>query len=232
MKLIKKFFLILITLSLAATLGVSSLAAEVDTEAEGAEAESGAESNAAQAPENPLEAEAENPLEEDENTLEAEDENPFSAVFSVVCEYSGEIFSALAFLGTLIVAAAYKRGMLPTLKKALSGIKSALTDASDKTEASLTFVERRLGEIDECMDLASSTADDILRALEMLECRIRLMEGEYGGRASMKTLMLSQIDMLYDIFMCSALPQYKKDEIGERVAAMKSELNGARNEGK
>ena len=217
MKLIKNFFLILITLSLAATLGVSSLAAEVDTEAEAAEAESGAESNAAQDP---------------ENTLEAEDENPFAAVFSVVCEYSGEIFSALAFLGTLIVAAAYKRGMLPTLKKALTGIKGALTDASDKTEATLTFVERRLGEIDECIDHASRTADGILDTLEGLDGRISLMEGEYDGRAVMKTLMLSQIDMLYDIFMCSALPQYKKDEIGERVAAMKSELNGARNEGK
>ena len=225
MKHLKRIFLTLTALILALSVSTSALAAEAageDTAVIDAESDSaplitdGAENNAAQAPENPLE----------------EDENPFSAVFSVVTEYSGEIFSALAFLGTLIVAAAYKRGMLPTLKKALTGIKGALTDASDKTEATLTFVERRLGEIDECIDHASRTADGILDTLEGLDGRISLMEGEYDGRAVMKTLMLSQIDMLYDIFMCSALPQYKKDEIGERVAAMKSELNGARNEGK
>ena len=36
----------------------------------------------------------------------------------------------------------------------------------------------------------------------------------------------TQIDMLYDIFMTSALPQYQKDAVGERVAKMKEALAG------
>ena len=36
--------------------------------------------------------------------------------------------------------------------------------------------------------------------------------------------MLSQIDMLYEIFMQSGLPQYSKDALGERMAKMKKTL--------
>lgn len=32
--------------------------------------------------------------------------------------------------------------------------------------------------------------------------------------------MQMQINMLYDIFMTSALPQYEKDAVGERISAM------------
>ena len=34
----------------------------------------------------------------------------------------------------------------------------------------------------------------------------------------------TQIDMLYDIFMSSALPQYQKDAVGERIAKMKGAI--------
>ena len=36
--------------------------------------------------------------------------------------------------------------------------------------------------------------------------------------------MNAQIDMLYEIFMSSALPQYAKDRVGEKVAEMKAQL--------
>ena len=37
----------------------------------------------------------------------------------------------------------------------------------------------------------------------------------------MKALMSAQIDMLYDIFMTSSLPQYQKDAVNQRVKEMK-----------
>ena len=36
--------------------------------------------------------------------------------------------------------------------------------------------------------------------------------------------MLSQIDVLYEIFMQSGIPQYAKDSLGEKVAKMKKSL--------
>ena len=38
---------------------------------------------------------------------------------------------------------------------------------------------------------------------------------------SVREILLSQIDLLYEVFMNSSLPQYEKDRIGEMVAAMK-----------
>ena len=37
----------------------------------------------------------------------------------------------------------------------------------------------------------------------------------------MKALMSAQIDMLYDIFMTSSLPQYQKDAVNKRISEMK-----------
>ena len=41
----------------------------------------------------------------------------------------------------------------------------------------------------------------------------------------MRLVIEGQIDMLYAIFMSSALPQYQKDEIGERIKLMREVLN-------
>ena len=43
---------------------------------------------------------------------------------------------------------------------------------------------------------------------------------------NLTVIISAQIDMLYDIFMSSALPQYQKDAVGERVALMKEALRG------
>jgi hypothetical protein len=40
----------------------------------------------------------------------------------------------------------------------------------------------------------------------------------------MKTIMSAQVDMLYNIFMSSSLPQYSKDAVGERISEMKAAL--------
>ena len=43
-------------------------------------------------------------------------------------------------------------------------------------------------------------------------------------RQTIRTVLLGQIDMLYAIFMSSALPQYQKDEIGIKIQEMREEL--------
>ena len=37
----------------------------------------------------------------------------------------------------------------------------------------------------------------------------------------MKIILSAQIDMLYDIFMTSSLPQYQKDAVSKRIGEMK-----------
>ena len=209
MKLIKRIFLLICALTLVGTLTVTSLASEVENEelayAESEITEENLDTGAAQEP-------------------DATEVNPFESAFSLVCDYSSEIFSALAFVGTLIVAHFYKKGMLPTLKGALTGVSRSLGAVSDKTEAALSPISERAEAISDTIDSIKGVVDTLSSSLLRVEGELSaLCEGD-RERAAYKTIMLSQVEMLYDIFMSSALPQYKKDEIGERIAAMREEL--------
>ena len=73
--------------------------------------------------------------------------------------------------------------------------------------------------------------NDITKKLEMLKKDLSVaIEGmksngiDKSERERMRIIMQGQIDMLYDIFMTSALPQYKKDEVGTRINEMKEKL--------
>ena len=53
------------------------------------------------------------------------------------------------------------------------------------------------------------------------------IKDESEARREKKQLRLladAQIDMLYNVFMSSALPQYQKDAVGERIAKMKEAI--------
>jgi hypothetical protein len=78
-------------------------------------------------------------------------------------------------------------------------------------------VTERLGELENSVTLFRETLDTLE---EQLQC-----EAEYvKERKKMNRIMLAQIDMLYDIFMSSALPQYQKDAVGGKIQIMKEEL--------
>ena len=69
-----------------------------------------------------------------------------------------------------------------------------------------------------------SQFEAISRSLDILTEKLEGMEWEKKSAEKLSLLMNSQIDMLYEIFMQSSLPQYSKDAIGEKVAALKKEL--------
>jgi hypothetical protein len=47
-----------------------------------------------------------------------------------------------------------------------------------------------------------------------------------------KTVLTAEIDMLYEVFMSAALPQYEKDRIGEKISLMKKTLSEVSNDEK
>ena len=55
-------------------------------------------------------------------------------------------------------------------------------------------------------------------------------DGDRNGKKRLGNRMQMQINMLYDIFMTSALPQYQKDAVGERISAMNKLLTARSNE--
>lgn len=152
----------------------------------------------------------------------------FDKIYSEVSEYAGEILCAMAFIGSVILAFAYKKGLLPIVKSSLIGIGNAVGKMKDSVNRSTVMGE----ELNTRLTVGFESAEHVLTALrekvEALESALAQKlsdEADHSHRTEMLCLILNaQIDMLYDVFMCSALPQYQKDAIGERMATMKGAL--------
>ena len=78
----------------------------------------------------------------------------------------------------------------------------------------LTNTDALVKKLGERLDEMSTTLNEVKEKEQQKE----------KNSESLAVIVGAQIDMLYDIFMSSALPQYQKDAIGERVAKMKEAL--------
>ncbi len=212
-------------LLLTFTLMLSTAAVSYAEESEGGEETSIIEENEAVLGDN-----VENYTQNEENTeknvgdIESTNKNIFAQIYRELGNYAAEIISTVTLVLTLVLSIAYKKGLLPLVTKAVSAIQKAVTKIKDDTESNamstqsgLDRVSERLGEMENSLTLFKGTLDSLEEKL--------LCEEEYiSERRKMGSVMLSQIDMLYDIFMASALPQYQKDAVGARVQMMKEEL--------
>ena len=144
-------------------------------------------------------------------------ENIFDEIYSVAEANADKIFSILAFIGTLVVGVGYKSGFLPLLRDALSKLKSAIDGVKADGEINNALTESRMNEI--CLSM-----ENISRALCKMEYQADNYSKLLAERRTMRAVLLGQIDMLYAIFMSSALPQYQKDEIGLKIQEMREEL--------
>ena len=163
---------------------------------------------------------------EEETTVESApvedtESNVFEELYAAVGEFSGEIASALAFIGSLIVAFAYKRGLMPTVKSGIGAIGGAVSQLKDSTESYSKHQDELLAEFTERLTRAEEVLEKFGGAIE--EIAEKTEDGKHAAedRANMKALMAAQIDMLYDIFMTSSLPQYQKDAVNKRIQEMK-----------
>ncbi len=143
--------------------------------------------------------------------------NIFEEIYSAAEANADKIFSILAFIGTLVVGVGYKSGLLPLLRDALSKLKSAIDGVKADGEMSKAMTESKMSEI-------SSFVKESNEKLKGIEERLCNYEMSMEERESMRLILASQVDMLYAIFMSSALPQYQKDEIGTRIQEMREEL--------
>ena len=71
---------------------------------------------------------------------------------------------------------------------------------------------------------AAPYIDELSKNLDVIAERVKESEEERLAVNRLKTAMLTEVEMLYDIFMHSSLPQYSKDNVGEKISAMKKAL--------
>lgn len=163
------------------------------------------------------------------------EENVFDKMYADVSEYATEILCAMTFAGSLILAFAYKKGLLPIVKGSLLSIGNAVSKVKDSVGKS---AEKgvKLGEsIEKRLENTKTVLDGLVKKISELDTALEERLSDESERAHeaevLRLVLLSQIEMLRDIFMSAALPQYQKDAVGERIAKMKGALeeNGERN---
>ena len=161
--------------------------------------------------------------------VENTEENLFSRAFDEIIEYAPEILSTLTLTGSLILAVSYKKGLLPLVEKSLVAIGNAVTKIKDKTGESVELSEKLGLDIDQKLAEATGVLTSLAKRIAELEGAINnSLADKVEQRLEAKELRLvvdAQIDMLYDVFMSSSLPQYQKELMGEKVLRMKEELS-------
>ncbi len=188
------------------------------TETEGDVAENEGENQA-----NDTAASGENQTEN--QGYEEESKNTFEAIYELCMSHLAEILSLAAFLGSLISAILYKSGLLPLIERGLATISK--TAHSIKESAELGEATRKTDydglrkKLENLEDTLSALSENLTDYAERLESKSALE----NRQKRMETLTEAEVDMLYEIFMTSALPEYEKARIGERVAKMKEVIN-------
>ena len=151
--------------------------------------------------------------------------NLFTALYEDVMAYASEILCALTLAGSVSLAIAYKRGLLPLIERSLVTIGNAITKIRDNAKESADKNSEITLSIDERLAVAKSTLDDLTERIgilnEMLSGNLRDESETRREKKQLYLVLNAQIDMLYDLFMSSALPQYQKDAVGEKIARMK-----------
>ncbi|MBR2342726.1 MAG: hypothetical protein IKA64_00560 [Clostridia bacterium] len=153
------------------------------------------------------------------------EESPFSVIFEAVSEYATEIFCALSFIGSLILSFAYKKGLLPLLRGALTSLGGTVGKLSENVESESEKNKELCLALSSGLERAESVIERTDEGMKKIAERLDALSEDAGERERFNTVMREQVELLYDVFMSSSLPQYKKDEIGERVAKMRMELS-------
>ncbi len=156
---------------------------------------------------------------------ETDEENFFTAVYEEISAYTSEILCAMTLAGSLALAFAYKKGLLPLVERSLVTIGNAVTKIKENTNETAQKSSEIGESIDQRLLAAHELLDSLAKRIDSLDGSLKAsLENESRARIESKQLKLvvdAQIDMLYDVFMSSALPQYQKDAVGERIAKMK-----------
>ena len=151
-------------------------------------------------------------------------QNIFEDIYNLLELNADKIFSILAFVGTIIVSVGYKSGLLPLLRDALSKLKNAIDGVKAEGELNKALTESKMAEISDKIAEIESTLEKGNKELSRIEWQFENYEELMDERESMRLILQGQIDMLYAIFMSSALPDYQKEEIGIRMKQMREEL--------
>ncbi len=161
----------------------------------------------------------------EESVPDTEAKNSFTELYEIVMSHLSEILSLAAFIGSLLCAFIYKSGLLPLFDKGLGSIKSATQKIKEATDRAECNSKESLGSINGKILGLEDALYSIKNLITDLNDRLGSLGDQQAHQARIDTLLGGELDMLYDIFMSSSLPEYEKARVGERVTKLKKELS-------
>lgn len=156
--------------------------------------------------------------------IETDRSNVFEEIYDTAISHSDTILSALAFIGSLVLAIAYRKGMLPLLRGGIGKIGEEIGRLKSSAEAFYEGNEKKLGRAYESIERAEGLFSSLSDRLAVLEEELAAQSADRAHYSEMRIVMGAQIDMLYEIFMASSLPAYQKESVGEKICEMKRAL--------
>ena len=164
-------------------------------------------------------------VEIESNNDEVTDEvQIFDEIYQEILKNADKIFAALAFVGTMLVSFAYKKGLIPLLKGAISALAGSVEKIKENGTELIKHTDNRFSSLCEDMHELVTKNAYLEKSVSNIDNRLDALDAVTEQYSSMKVIITSQIDMLYAIFMASAMPQYQKEEVCEKIKSMKEEL--------
>lgn len=147
----------------------------------------------------------------EENTNIAD--NVFELMWDEVKRYISEILCALTFISSIIVALAYKKGLVPVLEGSLGAISRAVTKIKERGEEIDKATKDNYDSLAikvKDYENAIATLDEHVKALAL---SLEPLSEELKNNKLIEALITSQTNMLHEVFMASSLPVYQKERV-------------------
>ena len=153
-------------------------------------------------------------------------ENIFDTLYGFLTQNADKIFSCLAFIGALILSFAYKKGLFPFVKNAISSLTGVVKSLREESEKGALANSQFMEDVSKKLALSESILKGAEEKISELEAKLSEAYKKGDKTEELRAVMLAEVEMIYNIFISSSLPQYQKDKVGEAYGKMMETLKG------
>lgn len=160
----------------------------------------------------------------EEDVMDEIGENVFALLYSMTADNADKIFALLSFVGTLVLAFIYRKGLLPAISSAVSKLCEAANLVAEQSDENRNKIEADTQALHNNICDVSSALTAISEVLAEIDERIKAIEQQGGETEAIKRVLTCEVDMLSDLFLTSSIPEYQKENVNKRISDMKREL--------
>ena len=146
-------------------------------------------------------------------------------IFDAILENVSGIVSILTFAISVILTLLYKKGLMPTLGGALGSIDSTVKSFGERAESGIASAEEAVRRIDVRIEDMGGVIDAVSKALAEIDRRMLELEENRSDKDSIKVMMRTQVEELWEMFSSSELSEISKKTFEEKLTVIKAHLD-------